>query len=147
MGVAIDLLYRAVTTGSRVGLYCVGHYSTYYKPMGLYCVVQYSTYYKPMGLYCVVHYSTYYKLKPMDDLSSEQGGLIIRTELIYEYTTIQASYTYTRTLSRRGGGLIIHHGLIIRTIPTNVFVIIDSHSNLYRGFILGVNTLLFCMLL
>ncbi len=29
---------------------------------------------------------------------------------------IQASYTYTRTLSWRGGGLVIHHGLIIRTI-------------------------------
>ncbi len=29
---------------------------------------------------------------------------------------MQASYTYTRTLSWRGGGLVIHHGLIIRTI-------------------------------
>ncbi len=50
-----------------------------------------------VDLYCAfdVPYSTYYK--PTGDLpyvSSEQGGLIIRTELIYEYT-IYASYTYT----------------------------------------------------
>ncbi len=114
MGVAIDLPYRAVTTGRRVGLYCVGHYSTYYKPMGLYCVVQ---------------YSTYYKLKPMGDLpyiSSEQGELIIRTELIYELPRpipIQAE---------EGGGLIIRTiQCQFFSLPINVFVIMVSHSNLY----------------
>ncbi len=47
-----------------------------------------------------VLYSTYYK--PMGDLpyvSSEQGGLIIRTEVIYEYTIHKSPIPYTRTLS------------------------------------------------
>ncbi len=44
-------------------------------------------------------------------ISSEQSELIICTELIIEYTIIQASYTEIR--AKRGGGLIIHHGLII----------------------------------
>ncbi len=45
------------------------------------------------------------------------GGLIIPTELIIIRTYhIYASYTYTRTLSWEEGGLIVHHGLIIRTI-------------------------------
>ncbi len=41
------------------------------------------------------------------------GGLIIHTELIIYTCTTYVSYTYMRTLSRRGG---IHHGLIIRTM-------------------------------
>ncbi len=61
-------------------------------------------------------YSTYYK--PMGDLpyiSSGQGGLIIRTELIYESTTYKRPIPI-QELWAEGGRLIIHHGLIIRTI-------------------------------
>ncbi len=60
-----------------------------------------------------VPYSTYYK--PMGDLpyvSSEQGELIIHTELIYELPSISVLYPG----SEEGDGLIIYHGLIISTI-------------------------------
>ncbi len=40
------------------------------------------------------------------------GGLIIRTELIYKYTI----YKRIQELRAEKGGLIIHNGLIIRTI-------------------------------
>ncbi len=47
-------------------------------------------------------------------ISSEQvGGLIIHTELIYEYTCVLIPI---QELRAEAGGLIIHHGLIIRTI-------------------------------
>ncbi len=48
-------------------------------------------------------------------ISSEQGGLIIRTELIYKYT-VYTSYTYTRTSAEEEGGLVIYQGLIMRTM-------------------------------
>ncbi len=50
------------------------------------------------------------------------GGLIIRTELIYEYTIYKHLYLY-KNFELKMGGLIIHHGLIIRTIQyvQNVF--------------------------
>ncbi len=52
----------------------------------------------------------------MISLTSDlKGVLIIRTELIYEY--ISVLYLYKNfELKRGGGGVIIHHGLIIRTI-------------------------------
>ncbi len=40
------------------------------------------------------------------------GGLIIRTWLIYEFTI----YKRPIPIQAEAGGLIIHHGLIIRTI-------------------------------
>ncbi len=56
-----------------------------------------------------VPWTTYYK--PMSHIlyiSSEQGGGLIM--LIYEYTIL---YLY---LYFEGGGLVIHHGLIIRSL-------------------------------
>ncbi len=62
--------------------------------------------------------------KPMRDLpyiSSEQGGgLIIRTKLIYKYS-ISVLYLYIyiyiqELRAEEGGGRIVHHGLMIRTI-------------------------------
>ncbi len=70
---------------------------------------------------CVEHqlpYSTYYK--PMGDLpyiSSEQGGgLMICTELICEYNIYKCPIPIQELRAEEGGGLIIHHGMIIRTI-------------------------------
>ncbi len=49
-------------------------------------------------------------------------GLIIHSELIlYEYTYIGVLYLYKNFELKRGGGLIIHHGLIIRTIYGTVY--------------------------
>ncbi len=62
-----------------------------------------------------IPYSTYYK--PMGDLpyiSSEQGGLIIHTELIYELP--HKHPIPIQEFRAEEGGLIIHHGLIICTI-------------------------------
>ncbi len=64
-------------------------------------VLQYSTYYKPMG--------------DLPYISSEQGGLIIHTELLYEYT----STPIQELRAEEGGGLIICHGLIIHTIRSS----------------------------
>ncbi len=53
-------------------------------------------------------------------ISSEQGGgLILRTELTYEYIPYYMCPTcipIQKLRAKEGGGLIIHHGLIIRTI-------------------------------
>ncbi len=49
-------------------------------------------------------------------ISSEQGGLIIHSELIYEYTLYKRPIPIQELRAEGGGGLIIHHGLIIRTI-------------------------------
>ncbi len=61
--------------------------------------------------YVLLTVTTYYK--PMGDLpyiSSEQrGGLIIHTELIYEYT-IKRPIPIYKNRAEEGGGLIIHHG-------------------------------------
>ncbi len=46
-------------------------------------------------------------------ISSEQGGLIICTELIYEYTIYKRPIPMKNFELKRGVGLIIHHGLII----------------------------------
>ncbi len=58
--------------------------------------------------------------KPMGYLpytSSEQvGGLIIHTELIYEYTIYRRPIPIQALGAEEGGGLITHHGLIIHTI-------------------------------
>ncbi len=50
-------------------------------------------------------------------ISSKPGGLIIHTELIYEYTCYKLLYLYLyNNFELKTGGLIIHHGLIIRTV-------------------------------
>ncbi len=57
--------------------------------------------------------------KPMGDLpyiSSEQGGLIIRIELIYECTIYKRPIPIQELRAEEGGVLIIHHGLIIHTV-------------------------------
>ncbi len=57
--------------------------------------------------------------KPMGDLryiGSEQGVLIIRTELIYECTIYRRPIPIQELQAEEVGGLIIHHGLIIHTI-------------------------------
>ncbi len=65
-----------------------------------------------------IPYSTYYK--PMGDLSyisSEQGGgLIIHHGLIMRITIYKRPTPIQELWAEDGGGLIIHHGLIIRTI-------------------------------
>ncbi len=54
--------------------------------------------------YTVVPYSTYYK--PMGDLpyiSSEQGGLIISSEFIYEYTAYKRPIPIQEVRAEEGG--------------------------------------------
>ncbi len=50
------------------------------------------------------------------------GGLIIYSELIYEYTVYKRPIPIQELRAEEGGGLIIHHGLIIRTIWSQQFL-------------------------
>ncbi len=45
-----------------------------------------------------------------------ERGLIIRTELIYKYTIYKRPIPIQELRAEEGGGLIIHHGLIIRIL-------------------------------
>ncbi len=73
-------------------------------------------------------------------ISSERwAGLIIRTctELIYEYTIYRISVLYIPLQELRaeeGGGLVIHHGLIIRTIQYGIGL---CFLTLLRVFLVG----------
>ncbi len=50
-------------------------------------------------------------------ITSEQGGrLIIRIWLIYEFTMYKRPIPIRELQGEEGGGLIIHHGPIIRTV-------------------------------
>ncbi len=61
-------------------------------------------------------YSTYYNPWAISLTSAlNGGGLIIRSELIYEYTLYKRLIPIQDLRAEEGGGIIIHHGLIIRT--------------------------------
>ncbi len=63
-------------------------------------------------------------------ISSEQGGLIIGTELIYEYTIYKCPIPIQELRAEQGGGLIIYHGLIICTILYMYLVsIFSTHTS------------------
>ncbi len=57
--------------------------------------------------------------KPMGDLLAaalNRDGLIIHQALIMRITSFLYMYLYKNFELKRGGGLIIHHGLVIHTI-------------------------------
>ncbi len=72
-------------------------------------------------IYCIVHIIS--PLAISLTLTLNRGGLVICTDLIYEYTIYKCPIQGLRT--EEGGGLILHHGLIIHTIRY-VCVFVDT---------------------